>query len=204
MSEHQKDVASSEKLVKAKKKVAWKAPKARGTLRWAHHVYTIIRESGLDRDDVREAYNRFADRLTEYNTDIRTSAPWPSQKYQEGIEISDDINTPRYGIRDYVHISPHVSASRGSEILRAVHADYFALFALIEGTVVPYMHRMSQKKKDDYNIAHYSRALTKAVADHQKLVQNYQLQEAYLRSRMEKFQGKIDAIKASQNAEDSS
>ena len=197
--------AEAKKAKAEKKKAKWKAPKARSPMRWAYHVYTIIRESGLDRDDVREAYNRFADRLAEYSTDVRTSAPWPRQKYQEGIELSDDINTPRYGIRDHVHIAPHVSASRGSEILRAVHADYFALFALIQDTVIPYMHRMSQKQKDDYNTAHYTRALVKAIADHQKLVQNYQLQEAHLRSRMEKFQGKLDAIKASQNAlEDSS
>lgn len=203
MSEHQKDVASLEQA-KAKKKIAWKAPKARSPMRWAYHVYTIIRESGLDRDDVREAYNRFADRLAEYSTDVRTSAPWPRQKYQEGIELSDDINTPRYGIRDHVHIAPHVPASRWSEILRAIHADYFALFALIQDTVIPYMRRMSKKRKDDYNTTVYTRALTKAIADHQKLVQNYQLQEAYLRGRMEKYRGKLDAIKESQNAEDSS
>ena len=189
---------------KATKKKVWNVPKARSTQKWAYHVYTMIRESGIDRDDVREAYNRFADRLAEYSTDVRTSAPWPRQKYQEGIELSDDINTPRYGIRDHVHIASHVSASRGSEILRAVHADYFALFALIQETVIPYMKRMSQKQKDDYNTAHYTRALTKAVADHQKLVQNYQLQEAHLRSRMEKFRAKLDAIKESQSAEDSS
>lgn len=189
---------------KATKKKVWNVPKARSTQKWAYHVYTMIRESGIDRDDVREAYNRFADRLAEYSTDVRTSAPWPRQKYQEGIELSDDINTPRYGIRDHVHIASHVSASRGSEILRAVHADYFALFALIQDTVVPYMKRMYKKRQDDYNTTIYTRALTKAVADHQRLVQNYQHQEAYLRSRMEKFRAKLDAIKESQSAEDSS
>jgi hypothetical protein len=164
----------------------------------------MIRESGLDREDVREAYNRFVDRLLEHNIQIRTSMPWPREKYDTGIEISDNIDAPRHGIRDYVHIAPRVTSERGREILRSIYEAYHALFVLIEGTVVPYMRSVSQKRKDEYNTSIYTRALTKAVADHQRLVQNYQQQEAYLRSRMEKFRAKLDAIKESQRVADSS
>jgi len=195
--------AEKEEAKAAKKKV-WNVPKARSTQKWAYHVYTMIRESGLDREDVREAYNRFVDRLLEHNIQIRTSMPWPREKYDMGIEISDNIDAPRHGIRDYVHIAPRVTSERGREILRSIYEAYHALFVLIAGTVVPYMRSVSQKRKDDYNTSIYTRALAKAVADHQRLVQNYQQQEAYLRSRMEKFRAKLDAIKESQRVADSS
>jgi hypothetical protein len=194
----EKAQAKEEKALKAKK--VWNVPKANSTQKWAYHVYTMIRESGLDREDVRDAYNRFVDCLLGHNLNIRTSVPWAREKYEMGIELSPNINASRHGIRDYVHISPRVTYELGQDIFRSIYDAYHALFLLIEGTVVPYMRRMSKKRKDDYNSALYMRALTKAVADHQKLVQNYQLQEAYLRNHMEKLQRKLDAIKASQDS----
>ena len=199
----QKEKAKAEKAeqkAEQKAKKVWNVPKAHSTQKWAYYVYTLIRESGLDREDVRDAYNRFVDCLLGHNLQIRTSIPWAREKYEMGIELSSNIDAPRHGIRDYVHLAPREPSERGREILRSIYDAYHALFLLIEGTVVPYMRRMSKKRKDDYNTALYMRALTKAVADHQKLVQNYQLQEAYLRNNMEKLQRKLDAIKASQDS----
>jgi hypothetical protein len=192
----EKAQAKEEKALKAKK--VWNVPKAQSTQKWAYHVYTMIRESGLDREDVRDAYNRFVDCLLGHNLNIRTSIPWAREKYETGIELSPNIDASRHGIRDYVHIAPRVPYELGQVIFRSIYDAYHALFLLIEGTVVPYMRRMSKKRKDDYNSALYMRALTKAVADHQKLVLNYQLQEAYLRNHMEKLQRKLDAIKGSE------
>ena len=182
---------------KKKKKKVWNVPKANSTQKWAYHVYKMICESGLEGDDVRDAYNQFVDCLLGHNLNIRTSIPRAREKYEIGIELSPNINAPRHGIRDYIHLAPRVPYELGQDILRSIYDAYHALFLLIEGTVVPYMHRMSKKRKDDYNTALYMRALTKAVADHQKLVQNYQLQEAYLRSHMEKLQRKLDTLKGS-------
>jgi hypothetical protein len=86
----------------------------------------------------------------------------------------------------------------GQNILRSIYDAYQPLFLLMKGTVIPYMQKMSKQRKNDYDTALYMRALTKAVADHQKLVQNYQLQEAYLRGHMEKLQRKLDALKGSE------
>jgi hypothetical protein len=196
----QKAKAKAEKEAEKaeQKKKVWNVPKAQSTQKWAYHVYTMIRESGLDREDVRDAYNRFVDCLLGHNLQIRTSIPWAREKYEMGIELSPNIDASRHGIRDYVHIAPRVPYELGQVIFRSIYDAYHVLFLLIEGTVVPYMRRMSKKRKDDYNSALYMRALTKAVADHQKLVQNYQLQEAYLRNHMEKLQRKLDAIKGSE------
>ena len=198
----QKAKAKAEKEAEKaeQKKKVWNVPKAHSTQKWAYHVYTMIRESGLDREDVRAAYNQFVDCLIGHNLQIRTSIPWAREKYEMGIELSSNIDASRHGIRDYVHLAPRVPSERGREILRSIYDAYHALFLLIEGTVVPYMRRMSKKRKDDYNTALYMRALTKAVADHQKLVQNYQLQEAYLRNHMEKLQSKLDSIKEAQDS----
>ena len=187
-----------------KKRTAWKVPPARSNFRWARHVYTMIHESGCKTDEVREAYHQFMDRLMENETYIRTSAPFSHDKYERGIVLSDDIHASRHGIRDYVHMGPHVTSDRGANILRSIYDAYYPLYLLIKDTVVPYMKQMTQKRRDDYNTALYMRALSKAVEAHQKLVTNYQQQELYLRRHMEKLREKLDAIKAQEVKEDSS
>jgi len=182
--------------VRAKTRTAWKVPPARSNFRWARHVYTMIHESGCKTDEVREAYHQFMDRLMENETYIRTSAPFSHDKYERGIVLSDDIHASRHGIRDYVHMGPHVTSDRGANILRSIYDAYYPLYLLIKDTVVPYMKQMTQKRRDDYNTALYMRALSKAVEAHQKLVTNYQQQELYLRRHMEKLREKLDAIKA--------
>ena len=192
-----KDAEKAKQKALKVNKIKWNVPKAHSTQKWAYHVYKIICESGLEGDDVRDAYNQFVDCLLGHNLNIRTSIPRAREKYEIGIELLPNINAPRHGIRDYIHLAPRVTYELGQDILRSIYDAYHALFLLIEGTVVPYMRRMSKKRKDDYNTALYMRALTKAVADHQKLVQNYQLQEAYLRNHMEKLQRKLDTLKGS-------
>ena len=154
----------------------------------------------MDGDDVREAYHRFTECLTAHAADIRTTAPMSHDKYERGIVLSDDIHASRHGIRDYVRMGPHVTSDGRAVILRAIYDAYYPLYLLIKDTVVPYMQRIAQKRQDDYNTAVYSRALTKVIEDHQKLVHNYQLQEEYLRGRMEMLRGKLDAIKAQQDS----
>jgi len=190
----QKDAEKAQAKAK-KKKVAWNVPKSNSTQKWAYYIHKIIRESGLEGDDVRDAYNRFVGCLLEHNLNIRTSIPWPRDKYEMGIELSPNIDAPRHGIRDYVHLAPRITFERGREILRSIYDAYQPLFLLMKGTVIPYMQKMSKQRKNDYDTALYTRALTKAVAEHQKLVQNYQIQEAYLRNHMEKLQRKLDALK---------
>jgi multidrug efflux pump subunit AcrA (membrane-fusion protein) len=190
----QKDAEKAQAKAK-KKKVAWNVPKSNSTQKWAYYIHKIIRESGLEGDDVRDAYNRFVGCLLEHNLNIRTSIPWPRDKYEMGIELSPNIDAPRHGIRDYVHLAPRITFERGREILRSIYDAYQPLFLLMKGTVIPYMQKMSKQRKNDYDTALYTRALTKAVAEHQKLIQNYQIQEAYLRNHMEKLQRKLDALK---------
>ena len=193
----QKDAEKAQAKAK-KKKVAWNVPKSNSTQKWAYHVYKMIRESGLEGDDVRDAYNQFVDCLLGHNLNIRTSIPRARDKYEIGIELLPNINAPRHGIRDYIHLAPRVPYELGQNILRSIYDAYQPLFLLMKGTVIPYMQKMSKQRKNDYDTALYMRALTKAVADHQKLVQNYQLQEAYLRGHMEKLQRKLDALKGSE------
>jgi hypothetical protein len=104
--------------------------------RWMRHVYEIMVEANVTiTDEIIHAYNNVVKCLKKY-TQMSTSTPLKSLRYQDGIELILSEHSIR-GI--YMHFEYTIPYDTRKVICQEIMEIYIPLYELIKDTVVPFM-----------------------------------------------------------------
>ena len=133
--------AKSKKSKVKKTKVALKMdiPSKRSPItstRWMRHVYEMMVEANVTiTDEIIHAYNNVVKCLKKY-TQMSTSTPLKSLRYQDGIELIPSEHSIR-GI--FMHFDYTIPYNTRKVICQEIMEIYIPLYELIKDTVVPFM-----------------------------------------------------------------
>jgi len=131
----------SKKSTVKKTKVALKMdiPSKRSPItstRWMRHVYEMMVEANVTiTDEIIHAYNNVVKCLKKY-TQMSTSTPLKSLRYQDGIELILSEHSIR-GI--FMHFDYTIPYDTRKVICQEIMEIYIPLYELIKDTVVPFM-----------------------------------------------------------------
>jgi hypothetical protein len=104
--------------------------------RWMRHVYEMMVEANVTiTDEIIHAYNNVVKCLKKY-TQMSTSTPLKSLRYQDGIELILSEHSIR-GI--FMHFEYTIPYDTRKVICQEIMEIYIPLYELIKDTVVPFM-----------------------------------------------------------------
>jgi len=192
-----KEEQKIEKVKTGKKKWNIAARNIPRSLRWARHIYTMIRECDkalLQREDMRDAFNHLVQILLDHNEIIQSSAPYRHRRYTHGITLTNN-NMCNNNIRDYVHAGPQTkSRDQYLNTLSTIYEAYRPLYELLKDTVVPFMEKKYKEMCNKRDLKIYQRMRDKYIQQMMKLNDRYEKESSHLRDLMARYQSYIDQI----------
>jgi len=191
-----KEEQKIEKVKTGKKKWNITARNIPMCLRWARHIYTMIRECDkalLKREDMRDAFNHLVQILLDHNTIIQTTAPYRRRRYTHGITVTN--NNMYSNIRDYVHAGPQMKThDQYLDTVSTIYEAYQPLYELLKDTVVPFMEKKYKEMCNKRDLKIYQRKLDKSIQQMMKLNDRYEKESSYLRDIMARYQSFITQL----------